>query len=266
MKQRWAPGYTKGSPKGFTIIELIIVIVVIAILVAISILAYTGIQKNASERAAQSDLQHVASEMQRAAQNNGGAYPTTLPSTINASKGITLTLKRSGNANFYTPLTAVQNGVLFAQICQNLIDEGAGKGLNKGGDTEDYLTGCGNWNYNSTQIGGWTPKKFTTPVTESNLITYADNFTNTDTYNKAEITTVKAFYRQLIERLKDQGGSFPVTSFWDYWSTPASGGVALQPLGTPQLRPAYCVEATHSQYSTISWHITDKLRLEPYGC
>jgi len=266
MKRRWAREFTQKSTMGFTIIELIIVIVVIAILVTISILAYSGIQKNASERSAQSDLQQVSVEMQRVAQMNRGTYPTSLPSTINASKGITLTLKRSGNVNFYTPLTAVQNGVLFAQICQNLIDEGVGRGINKGGDTEDYMTGCGNWNYNSTQIGGWSPKKFTTPVTDTALLAYADTFTTNDAFNKAEEVTVKKFYHQLVERLKDQGGSFPITTFWDYWATPANGGVTLQPLGTPQLRPAYCVEATHSQYSTILWHITDKLRLEPYGC
>ena len=251
---------------GFTIIELLIVIVVIGILAVISFVGYSGVQKRAGERGVQSDLQHIAVEMQHSAQNNGGVYPTTIPSTVQATPKVSASVKRSGNIAYYSPLTAVQNGVLFAQICQNLIDEGIGKGLNKDGDVEDYMTGCGNWNYNSTQIGGWSPKKYTTPLSDTTLLAYADAFTTRDTYNKAEESTVRNFYHQLTERLIEQGGSFPVTSFWDFWSTPESGGVAFQPLGTAKLQPAFCVEATHTTYSDIIWHITEAQRLEPGTC
>lgn len=43
----------------FTIVELLIVIVVIAVLAAISIVAYSGIQRNAYESAVQADLRNV---------------------------------------------------------------------------------------------------------------------------------------------------------------------------------------------------------------
>ena len=62
------------NQKGFTIVELLIVIVVIAILAAISIVAYTGIQS----RAKTSSGQQLASQVEKKAQafyviNN--AYP-----------------------------------------------------------------------------------------------------------------------------------------------------------------------------------------------
>ena len=250
---------------GFTIVELMIVVIVIGILVAISVIGYTGVQKRAAERGVQSDLQQANSEMQRSANQNSGTYPTALPDSIQSTNNVTLNLKRSGDMRFYTPLTDVQNGVLFAQICQDLIDEGLGKGTNASG-TEDYMTGCGNWNYNSTLVGGWSPKKFTTPVTEANLLSYADNFTTNDNYNKNEVVVLQNFYHQLVERLKLQGGTFPITSFWDYWSTPASGGVPFEPLGAPQLQPAYCVEATHAKYSDLLWHTTEAQKIISGSC
>ena len=47
------------SQKGFTIVELLIVIVVIAILAAISIVAYTGVQENARATQRLSNAQTV---------------------------------------------------------------------------------------------------------------------------------------------------------------------------------------------------------------
>lgn len=53
---------TFSQRKGFTIVELLIVIVVIAILAAISIVAYTGIQNRASDSAVKSDLVAIAKQ------------------------------------------------------------------------------------------------------------------------------------------------------------------------------------------------------------
>ena len=259
MQKRW--------DSAFTIVELIIVVTVIAILAAIVTVSYTGVQRNAQIRAAQSDLTNIAAEMQRTYQQTG-VYPSTLPSTIKASNAsIALSLKNAGTAPYYTGLTAVQNGVLFSQICSDLISEGVGKGVDQGGATRDYVLGCGNWNNNSMQISAWENKVWPTPVTKDQLTNYATNYTISDNYHKsAQEKAVKTFYTQIVSRLEQQGGSFPITTFWDYWAAPGNGGVAYQPLGSnPQLRPYYCVEAAVSNTTEV-WHVDQTAQIQKDTC
>ena len=68
--------HIRKNQKGFTIVELLIVVVVIAILAAISIVAYTGITNRANRSAAMEAANSVRSV---AITYNGanGAYPTT---------------------------------------------------------------------------------------------------------------------------------------------------------------------------------------------
>ncbi len=65
----------KTSQKGFTIVELLIVIVVIAILAAISIVAYVGIQNNARASEYQSDATNIAKVAETYLASEG-SYPT----------------------------------------------------------------------------------------------------------------------------------------------------------------------------------------------
>ncbi len=73
---------TYQSKRGFTIVELLIVIVVIAILAAISIVAYTGIQNNARKAERQADATNIAKVIE-GLNGDGNGYPTTA-ATINA--------------------------------------------------------------------------------------------------------------------------------------------------------------------------------------
>lgn len=61
--------WVKETQKGFTIVELLIVVVVIAILAAITIVAYNGIQNRAYTSKVQSDLRNLENAI-RAARNN----------------------------------------------------------------------------------------------------------------------------------------------------------------------------------------------------
>lgn len=65
----------KNNQKGFTIVELLIVIVVIAILAAITIVAFNGIQNRAKASSAQSAANTVIKKAE-AANSVASSYPT----------------------------------------------------------------------------------------------------------------------------------------------------------------------------------------------
>ena len=60
--------------KGFTIVELLIVVVVIGILVAISAVSYSGITNRARDSSVLSDAEAVAGEVVRYSVKNDGRY------------------------------------------------------------------------------------------------------------------------------------------------------------------------------------------------
>ena len=71
---KWA----QHKKTGFTIVELLIVIVVIAILASITIVAYNGIQNQATESSVKSELsQNVKKVMAAAVTSNSSRYATT---------------------------------------------------------------------------------------------------------------------------------------------------------------------------------------------
>jgi prepilin-type N-terminal cleavage/methylation domain-containing protein len=73
--------------RGFTIVELLIVIVVIAILAAISIAAYNGIQNRANDTAIQNDLATLAKKIELY-KANYGTYPTGLETIPTLDDGL----------------------------------------------------------------------------------------------------------------------------------------------------------------------------------
>ena len=76
----------KTKERGFTIVELLIVIVVIAILAAITIVAYNGIQNRAKASTAQSLASQVAKKAE-AYNTVESSYPTYAQLTSNTGAG-----------------------------------------------------------------------------------------------------------------------------------------------------------------------------------
>ncbi|HEY8886169.1 MAG TPA: prepilin-type N-terminal cleavage/methylation domain-containing protein [Candidatus Microsaccharimonas sp.] len=84
--------------RGFTIVELLIVIVVIGILAAITIIAFNGVRMRAVEASMKSDLV-AASKILGIDYVNNTAYPATTASA-NSGKGLT---SSNGSTYTYTP-------------------------------------------------------------------------------------------------------------------------------------------------------------------
>lgn len=85
------------AQRGFTIVELLIVIVVIGILAAIVIVAYNGITNNARNNAWRSDAQNLA-KIAEIVNTERGSYPTgTDTASLETSFNQTATSKVPGN-------------------------------------------------------------------------------------------------------------------------------------------------------------------------
>lgn len=106
----------RKSDRGFTIIELLIVIVIIAILAAITIVAYSGLTTKADNSAAESNASSVKS-VAEAFNADRGHYPqsvsdmtgyggqagdsTKLPTGVTLSDGSTALTSSNGTNNIY---------------------------------------------------------------------------------------------------------------------------------------------------------------------
>ena len=110
-----------NARRGFTIVELLIVIVVIGILAGIVIVAYNGIQQKAHVAALQSDLSNAASTLEIAnAQNNAYPAEADLASAgLKASPGTTYQYTYSSTWNSYC-LTGTNSGASYDISSMNM--------------------------------------------------------------------------------------------------------------------------------------------------
>jgi prepilin-type N-terminal cleavage/methylation domain-containing protein len=101
-----------ASQRGFTIVELLVVIVVIGILAAITIVSYNGIQQRANLATLKIDMSSAAKTLELA-NIGGGTYPATLTSAaLKASPGTTYQYTYTSSSNTYC-LTGTNNGVAY---------------------------------------------------------------------------------------------------------------------------------------------------------
>lgn len=242
---------------GFTLVELLIVITVIAILAAITIVVYTGFQKRAVASALYSDIDNANKSVQIALSKEGGT--AHLPADYQASPGDTVEVVLS-NLPGYSNLSSVQNGVLFYTICNDLVADGYGKGVNKGGQQEQYISACNIYNYTQLQVNSsWSGHNFNIPVSSSALDAVADGINYNDSWRPNRTAIEQAFYRAWNTRFLAEGGNYPVTTFWDAWANSSNGGVTQENLPTADSGAAdhYCIQAHNPKYGDMYYHLTN---------
>jgi prepilin-type N-terminal cleavage/methylation domain-containing protein len=106
---------TMKKNRGFTIVELLIVIVVIAILAAITIVAYNGVQNRAKTSSAQSSAVTLQKKLE-AYNASQGNYPAPATATTDMAAVQEASLAGSGLA-IGTPTTGTGQKTVKVEIC-----------------------------------------------------------------------------------------------------------------------------------------------------
>lgn len=97
--------------RGFTIVELLIVIVVIGILAAITIVAFNGVQNKAHDASVQSDLSGLAKQYELfKVVDDDGTYPNTVADLVKLDVSINKSAYDTSSNSPYNLTTCHANG------------------------------------------------------------------------------------------------------------------------------------------------------------
>ena len=292
---------------GFTIVEIIVVIVIIGILAALGTVAYNGLQKRAAGNAVLSNIENASAIVEQYAAKNNGQFPdnTYLQANLTKSSGVNISIVLADNSGSqaYSGLTPGQNAILFYNICTNLANQnrpdvpalkygqGYQRDRNTGGNAgvASYLWGpntCNVYEKGDIQINGayaTAGTRMDVSISQQRVLQEASkNRTDQNPQDFPDYNTVvNQFYQALNDQFIAQGGTYPITTFWDPWCTgqawcttketlPAlpgggsSGGSSGQP---NELTKSYCVIGTSAKYSDIIYSFSSsELKAKQGNC
>ena len=158
------------TSRGFTIVELLIVVVVIAILAAITIVAYTGINQRAKTAASQSAAQQAIKKIQTYMVTNNDQPPASLADAGVSSTGGTqyqytllgtgycVTATQSGQSAYAASNFTYNGGTVTDQLnpvsgaCPGHSPSGTGTIITNMAKNPSFETGTAGWGTSSANI------------------------------------------------------------------------------------------------------------------
>ena len=282
--------------KGFTIIEIAVVIIIISILATLSVASYQGLQGRAAKNTVLSDLQNAGTVVEQYALKHAGEFPDNdyLAANFNNTTDVNLSIvvsseEESGGQTgpVYSGLTPIQNSVLFHKVCGEVTADGFGTGTNSVGVVEKWIEFCHpQYGPNRWQLQGWGGQSagvYDVPVTDSFMQNKITTVTYSDSYRPNRGPVERAFWKEFYDRFLAQGGTFPITTFWNpsyvcnafsCWNLPpkeelptlppvTGGGIS----GPNEITKSYCIVATHEKYPDILYSFSsDNLTPKEGNC
>lgn len=246
--------------RGFTVVELIIIVIVISILATVTMVGYGSWQRGTANKAVQSDIKQAASLMQ-AAYNFNNVYPTSLGDqevsnedkpSFKASEEVSVTLLHNATElKLYSdgspPLETAQNAQLFLDVCKQVAFE----------DLAPYHSTCATLlpPIVGTGIGltGGTHKAWLASPIQSNFtITCIPPLIIFPCTSPAYESAATAAATRIKDQFVTQGGHFPVTVPLVF-----SGATLPDPINEYALNDAteFCLQGVSIDFPDVKYYI-----------
>ncbi len=229
--------------RGFTLVELIVVIVVIAILATILIVSYVGTQRRSSDAVVRQTVSDALKHLQLYNVFNKN-YPANIANTEFApplSVAVAL-YTNAPQTPVYGGLDSAQNAQLFLNSCNGFMP------IQDGSTT--YNTACV-FNGNNVHVKGQA---------SSNEVIHGPTIDQSDFVLScgAACSTVQ---NQIIATFLAQGGSFPITVPKNGSALPAPSMVSAGPATD------FCLEGRSAQFSDVIYHsVPESTTIEAGPC
>lgn len=131
---------TVSHSKGFTIVELLIVIVIIGILAVVAVVGFNGVQEKATEATLKTDLANAERQLENA-KTLAGSYPSST-SNVKKSDGTTFEYTLSGGQFCITASSASADTTYFLNSTTRQVQTGTCPGHSGGSVVFDQPSSC----------------------------------------------------------------------------------------------------------------------------